>query len=178
MSAFPPAVIAKASRTRLLILDVDGVLTDGRIYYMAGGGEAKAFSTQDGAALKMLMATGVATAIITGRRSDIVERRAAELGISHVYQGVEDKAVALDTLAASAAIPAEAMAHVGDDIPDLPLFQRVALRFTVPSGHPEVIARADYVTHAAAGMGAVAEVCRLLMTAQNTWQSALARFDR
>ncbi|NJN50756.1 MAG: HAD hydrolase family protein [Gammaproteobacteria bacterium] len=176
MTIFPATVLAKAAATRLLILDVDGVLTDGRIYYLSGGGEAKAFNTQDGAALKMLMGTGVATAIITGRRSDIVERRARELGITHVHQGVEHKATALTSLCEASGVATSVMAHVGDDVPDLELFNRVALRLTVPSAHPEVITRADYVTHAAAGMGAVAEVCRLVMTAQNTWQDALARF--
>lgn len=178
MRAFPDSVLARARDTRLLILDVDGVLTDGRIFYLQGGGEAKAFNTQDGAALKMLMTTGVATAIITGRRSDIVERRAKELGVTYVFQGADDKAIAFAALCAETGLSGHAMAHVGDDIPDLPLFQRVGMCCTVNTAHPEVIARAHYVASAGAGMGAVAEICQLIMTAQNTWSTALERFLR
>lgn len=178
MTAYPPTVLAKARNIRMLVLDVDGVLTDGRLYYLSGGAEAKAFNTKDGAALKMLMGTGVATAIITGRQSDIVARRAQELGIDHVQQGVEDKAEGLHALQTSTGLETSAIAHMGDDVPDLPLFRRVAVTFSVPDAHPEVAARADYVTRAGAGMGAVAEVCHLIMTAQGTWIDALARIDR
>ncbi len=178
MTAYPATVLAKARTIRLLVLDVDGVLTDGRLYYLTGGGEAKAFNTQDGAALKMLMGTGIATAIITGRRSDVVDRRARELGIAHVQQGVDDKAEGLRVLQAQSGLDASVMAHMGDDVPDLPLFRRVAVAFSVPGAHPVVTARADYVTRATAGMGAVAEVCHLIMTAQGTWNDALARIDR
>jgi 3-deoxy-D-manno-octulosonate 8-phosphate phosphatase (KDO 8-P phosphatase) len=174
---FPPAVLASARAVRLLILDVDGVLTDGRLYYGNGGEELKAFSTQDGAAIKMLAGTGVAVAIITGRQSALVQHRARELGISHLHQGAEDKAVALDALTRDTGIARAQMAHVGDDLPDLPLFNRVGMAFTVPGAHPEVIARAHYTTHAAPGAGAVREVCHLLMVAQDTWRLALQRFD-
>lgn len=178
MRIFPDSALVRARDTRLLILDVDGVLTDGRIYYLQGGGEAKAFNTQDGAALKMLMTTGVATAIITGRRSDIVERRAKELGITHLFQGAEDKAMAFATLCTQTGLTGQVMAHIGDDIPDLPLFQRVGMCCTVGTAHPEVIARAHYVASAGAGMGAVAEICQLIMTAQSSWSTALERFLR
>jgi len=175
---YPPAVLERARATRLLSLDVDGVLTDGRLYYLTGGGEAKVFSTQDGAAVKMLMGTGVAVAIITGRASDIVPRRAKELGITHLYEGVADKTVALTALAQATGIPAHQMAHVGDDLPDLPLFNRVGLRITVPAAHPLLLERADYVTTAPPGLGAVREVCHLIMSAQNTWTTAVGAFDR
>jgi 3-deoxy-D-manno-octulosonate 8-phosphate phosphatase (KDO 8-P phosphatase) len=178
MNEYPQSVLTKAAATRLLILDVDGVLTDGRLYYLSGGGEGKAFNTQDGAGLKMLMGTGVTVAIVTGRRSEMVERRARELGIAHLYQGAEDKALILDELSQRTRVDRKAIAHMGDDIPDLALFRRVALRLSVPGGHPEVRLRADYVTRAGGGMGAVAEVCHLIMIAQDTWPAALAAIDR
>ncbi|HET6470322.1 MAG TPA: HAD-IIIA family hydrolase [Pseudomonadales bacterium] len=174
---FPQPILDKARAVRMLILDVDGVLTDGRLYYTEGGQESKAFSTQDGAAIKMLAASGVGVAIITGRQSAIVARRATELGVQHVYQGAGDKARALEDLVTRTGIDRPLIAHVGDDLPDLPLFNRVGMKFAVPGAHPEVIERADYVTRAPAGIGAVREVCHLLMVAQETWAAALARFD-
>ena len=175
---FPPATLASARRVRLLVLDVDGVLTDGRLYYLEGDREAKTFFTQDGAALKMLMATGIAVAIVTGRRSEVVRRRAAELGIERVFEGVDDKGRCIDELGVTTGISGLEMAYVGDDLPDLPAFNRVAFKITVPGAHPVVLDRADYVTSAPAGLGAVREVCELLMVAQGTWADALARFDR
>ena len=122
------------------------------MYYSESGEESKAFSTQDGAAIKMLSETGVIVAIITGRQSKLVARRAAELGVQHVYQGASDKARALEELILSTGIDRPMIAHVGDDLPDLPLFNRVGMTFSVPGAHPEVIERADYVTHAHAGL--------------------------
>ena len=174
---YPKPILDKARHVRLLILDVDGVLTDGRLYYSESGEESKAFSTQDGAAIKMLSDTGVIVAIITGRQSKLVARRAAELGVQHVYQGASDKARALEELILSTGIDRPLIAHVGDDLPDLPLFNRVGMTFTVPGAHPEVIERADYVTDANAGLGAVREVCHLLMIAQETWAAALGHYD-
>jgi 3-deoxy-D-manno-octulosonate 8-phosphate phosphatase (KDO 8-P phosphatase) len=175
---YPATILSRARGIRLLSLDVDGVLTDGRLYYLVGGGEAKAFSTQDGAAIKMLQSTGVRVAIVTGRRADVVTRRAAELGITLVYEGAEDKAACLAEICATTGLTPAQTAHVGDDVPDLPLFNRVALRVSVPHAHPLVLERADYVTSAAPGAGAVREVCHLIMTAQDTWRDALAAFDR
>jgi 3-deoxy-D-manno-octulosonate 8-phosphate phosphatase (KDO 8-P phosphatase) len=174
---YPEPILDKARHVRLLILDVDGVLTDGRLYYSESGEESKTFSTQDGAAIKMLSDTGVIIAIITGRQSKIVARRATELGVQHVYQGASDKARALEELILSTGIDRPMIAHVGDDLPDLPLFNRVGMTFTVPGAHPEVVERADYVTLAHAGLGAVREVCHLLMVAQETWAAALGRYD-
>ncbi len=136
---YPEPILDKARTVRLLILDVDGVLTDGRLYYSESGEESKAFCTQDGAAIKMLAETGVLVAIITGRQSKIVARRAAELGVQHVYQGASDKARALEQLIVHTGIDRPQIAHVGDDLPDLPLFNRVGMTFSVPGAHPEVI---------------------------------------
>ena len=174
---FPEPILDRARSIRLLILDVDGVLTDGRLYYSDAGEELKAFSTQDGAAIKMLKDTGVIVAIVTGRQSKLVARRATELGVQHLYQGASDKARALEELTGRTGIDRAQIAHVGDDLPDLPLFNRVALAFSVPGAHPEIIARADYVTSAPPGLGAVREICQLLMVAQETWSAALGRYD-
>ena len=176
--SFPAAALASAKRVRLLVLDVDGVLTDGRLYYLEGDREAKAFFTQDGAGLKMLMTTGISVAIVTGRRSDVVRRRASELGIRRLFEGVDDKGACIDELAVTTGISGVEMAHVGDDLPDLPAFNRVGFKIGVPGAHPVVLDRADYVTSAPAGLGAVREVCELLMVAQDTWTAALGRFDR
>ncbi len=184
---FPPSALDLARGVDLLILDVDGVMTDGRLYYedsgglsdhapsrpRTGGSGMKAFYAQDGAAIKMLQAAGIPVAIITGRRSEATARRASELGVAYAYQGFEDKAVALDALCGASGITAERMAHAGDDIPDLALFARVGMRLSVPEAHPEVAARADYVTTTAAGAGAVREICHLILIARGRWESAL-----
>lgn len=175
---FPPSALDLARGVDLLILDVDGVMTDGRLYYSdARGGPSsegfKAFFAQDGAAIKMLQAAGIPVAIISGRASEATARRAAELGVAYVYQGVEDKTAAMSALCGASGITAERMAHAGDDIPDLPLFDRVGMRLSVPEAHPEVAARADYVTRAAGGAGAVREICHLILIAKGLWESAL-----
>ena len=157
---------------RLLILDVDGVLTDGRLYYGADGAELKAFNALDGSAMKRLMAAGVAIAIISGRTSAALERRCAELGVAHVYAGMEDKAEALAALCAATAIDPERMAHVGDDLADLALFERVGLAVAVPNAHPAAIERADLVTRAAGGHGAVREICDDILASRPTPPSA------
>ncbi len=181
---FTASALALARDVDLLILDVDGVMTDGRLYYADSSGpshgapeqegEIKAFHAQDGAAIKMLQAAGIPVAVITGRASGATARRVTELGIAHVYQGVEDKTAALGTLCSESGIMPERMAHAGDDIPDLALFDRVGMRLSVPRAHPEVAARADYVTAAGGGAGAVREICHLILIAKGLWESALA----
>ncbi len=161
----------------LLILDVDGVLTDGRLYFGPDGEALKAFHTQDGAAIKMLQSAGIQVALITGRESAMVEQRAAELGIQHLYQGTADKTQALSKLLGKLGIDGRQAAHMGDDLPDLALFNRVGVRFTVPDANPEILARADYCTHAPGGHGAVREVCQLILKAQDRWHQVLAGFD-
>ena len=170
---FPLDALRAAARVELLILDVDGVLTDGQLYYVGEGVEAKAFFAQDGAAIKMLQSAGTPVALITGRASEAVTRRAAELGIAHVYQDAGDKGAALNHLCAAADIAPARMAHAGDDVADLSLFDRVGLRLSVPGAHPEVAARAHYITKAKAGAGAVREICHLLLLAKGRWESAL-----
>ena len=168
-----PAAAQRARAIRLLILDVDGVLTDGRLYYGPDGAEIKAFHAQDGSAMKMLMGAGIPIAIVTGRRSEAVQRRARELGVAWLYDGVADKARALESLCAESGVAPEHMAHVGDDIADLALFDRVGMSFSVPDAHPMVAAAAHCVTERPGGAGAVREVCDLILHAQGKWTEAL-----
>jgi 3-deoxy-D-manno-octulosonate 8-phosphate phosphatase (KDO 8-P phosphatase) len=156
---------AAIPRIRLLVLDVDGVLTDGRLWFGADGEALKAFHVRDGAGIKAALAAGIEVAIISGRRSAAVERRAAELGLRHVQQGCEDKGAALRTLAATLGVPLTAVACVGDDTPDLAMLALAALPVAVADAHPAVLAAARHVTRAAGGAGAVREVCDLLLGA-------------
>ena len=157
----------RARRIRLVAFDVDGVLTDGSIAYTDRGDEIKSFNTQDGSAIKRLMANGIEVALITGRESPIVERRAMELGIHHLYQGTADKLGTLRRLLDELDLAAPACAYVGDDLPDLPVFAAVGLAVSVPNGQPEVREAAHHVTERAGGHGAASDVCRLLLNARN-----------
>ena len=164
-----PAFVASARNLRLVSFDVDGVLTDGSIFYADDGREIKAFNVQDGAAIKLLMAHGIEVALLTGRVSPMVERRARELGISHLYQGLDHKAPALTSLCNRLEISLENTAHVGDDLPDLALFDIVGFSISVPNGHPTVRERADYVTRTAGGGGVARELAELILRARDDW---------
>jgi 3-deoxy-D-manno-octulosonate 8-phosphate phosphatase (KDO 8-P phosphatase) len=167
---------ARARNVRLLMLDVDGVLTDGRLSFTTSGEEIKAFHVRDGHGLKLLQATGVEVAIITARSSPIVERRAAELGIGHLYQGAENKRTVVDELLAKLGIQPRDAAYMGDDVVDLPAMRRCGLALTVPDA-PELVKRhAHYVARHAGGAGAVREACELIMSAQGTLDIQLARY--
>lgn len=168
----------RARRVKLLVLDVDGVLTDGTLYFSAAGEELKAFNIQDGLGVKMLRNGGVDSAIITGRRSQAVERRAENIGISRVRQGVEDKLAAFDGLLRELALPAEQVGCVGDDLPDLPLLKLCGLAVTVPEAPAYVRAAAHYVTSAGGGRGAVREVCELILQAQGLLEAQIAAYCR
>lgn len=169
-------VMHKAAQVRLLALDVDGVLTDGRLYFAEDGQELKTFDTQDGHGIKMLQQSGVICAIITGRTTKLVERRAKNLGIAHLLQGREDKLVALRELSAELGIALDNMAYVGDDWPDLPAIRAAGLGVAVANAHNELHTHADYVTRLQGGRGAVREVCDLLLKAQHTYDAALAPY--
>ncbi|NLI30464.1 MAG: 3-deoxy-manno-octulosonate-8-phosphatase KdsC [Nitrospiraceae bacterium] len=166
-------LLERAKDIRLLILDVDGVLTDGSIILDNNGNELKAFHVRDGHGIKMLQKVGIEIAIITGRRADVVERRASELGIQHVYQGVLNKAAAYADLQEKTGIPASAIACVGDDIVDIPLLRRAALSVAVADATEETRAAAAYVTKARGGRGAVREVCDLILKATGKWDQLL-----
>lgn len=166
----------RASRVKVMIFDVDGVLTDGSLTYGPEGEVTKTFNVLDGLGIQLLNKTGVKTAIISARKSPIVVKRAADLGISHVYQGIHDKRVGFAELLQVTGATPEECGYIGDDVIDLPLFTRVGFAVTVPSGHPEVQHRAHYVTRNAGGRGAVREVCDLVMRAQGTYEQALAPY--
>jgi 3-deoxy-D-manno-octulosonate 8-phosphate phosphatase (KDO 8-P phosphatase) len=172
----PLAHMERAARVKVMIFDVDGVLTDGSLTYGPDGEATKTFYVLDGLGIQLLQKTGVQTAIISARRSPIVVRRAADLGINHVYQGQHDKRLAFAELLAATGITAEECGYIGDDVIDLPLFTRVGFAVTVPSGHPEVQHRAHYVTRSPGGRGAVREVCDMVMRAQGTYEQALAPY--
>jgi 3-deoxy-D-manno-octulosonate 8-phosphate phosphatase (KDO 8-P phosphatase) len=166
----------RAARVKVMIFDVDGVLTDGSLTYGPDGEATKTFFVLDGLGIQLLQKTGVQTAIISARQSPIVVTRARDLGIGHVYQGMHDKRVAFAKLLEATGATAEQCGYIGDDVIDLPLLTKVGFAVTVPSGHPEVQHRAHYVTRAAGGRGAVREVCDLVMRAQGSYEKALAPY--
>ena len=163
----PDEILRRLRGVRLLGLDVDGVLTDGRIYYGPDNAEYKAFHVQDGSAMKRLMASGVPIAIVTGRTSEAVARRASELGVPYLYAGVADKLETLRELAARSGVALDDMAYAGDDLADLAVFGHVGVSVGVPNAHPDVIRQADYVTSNPGGFGAVREICDLVIAARS-----------
>lgn len=166
----------KIKPIRLIAFDVDGVLTDGGLYLSDSGEEFKRFNSLDGHGLKMLKASGIELAIITGRKSRCVELRTQNLGISRVYQGVEDKLAAMQSLLSDLQLPPEAAAFMGDDVVDLPVMRRVGLALSVPAAPQIVRDHADYVTLREGGHGAVREVCELIMDAQGSLATQLAPY--
>ncbi len=154
------------SQIRLVAFDVDGVFTDGRLYLSDAGVESKAFNTQDGYGVRRLIENNIDVAVISGRESAAVAQRMAELGVAHVIQGCKDKVAALDKLTAELGINATQCAYVGDDVPDLPLLQKVGYAVAVANAVVEVQQQCDYTTAAAGGHGAVREVCELVLAAQ------------
>lgn len=173
-----PAMIAERARAiRLLACDVDGVLTDGRLQFLGLEGgvvEGKSFSILDGFGVKLLQETGVTVALITGRRSEIVERRAREMGVRHVAQGVGNKKAAWESLLSQLGLTPEQSAYAGDDWPDLAVIRACGLGITVPNASELLRRHAHYVTRAAGGAGAVREICELIMAAQGTLESRMA----
>lgn len=165
-------VLNKAEQVKLLVCDVDGVFSDGRIYLGNDGEELKAFHTKDGFGIKALVKSGVAVAIITGRRSAIVKNRMTALNVGHIIQGEEDKLPALKTLMKQLGVSKENVAFIGDDCPDLPCIEYVGLGVAVSDAHPMVADKADFKTFTRGGFGAVRELCDLIMQAQNTLHDA------
>jgi 3-deoxy-D-manno-octulosonate 8-phosphate phosphatase (KDO 8-P phosphatase) len=159
-------LLKRAAAIRLLICDVDGVLTDGRIYFNDDGVESKAFFATDGVGLKLLQRAGIEIAWITGSRAPAVTHRARVLGVNHVIMGVFDKLPPWRELCAQLDIAPEACAYIGDDLPDLPLLNACGLAFTVPHAAEALKQAAHYVTQKPGGRGAVREVCDLILTAQ------------
>jgi len=166
--------LARAKDLKLMIFDVDGVMTDGMLYYSERGEELKAFNIQDGHGIKMLRQYGVEAALITARNSRAVELRAANLGIAHLYQGVEDKRSAYATLLSRLGLAAAQSGYMGDDLLDLPLLTRCGFAATVPAAPEALQRRAHYVTRAHGGHGAVREVCELILSAQGALERAIS----
>ena len=158
--------IESASKIRLLLLDVDGILTDGKIYFSNSGEESKAFHSLDGHGIKMLIRAGIPVGIITGRESNIVTNRASDLGIDILYQGREDKIDALREIIANTGIPADAIAYAGDDLPDLPVLRAVGLSFSVPGAHPDLKSAVNAITTRSGGEGAVREITDFILSSQ------------
>ncbi|MGE5488575.1 MAG: KdsC family phosphatase [bacterium] len=173
-------ITAKASKIKLLLMDVDGVLTDGKLYNVPGPGggifETKAFDSQDGIALQWLSWYGIESGVISGRVSPATEERCRQCGCAHIYQGYLEKVPVLEEILAKTGIAPEETAYVGDDLVDVVLFRRVGLSIAVGNARPEVKCAADYVTSADGGRGAVREVCEMLMKAQGIWDKLLARY--
>ncbi|ASF47071.1 3-deoxy-manno-octulosonate-8-phosphatase KdsC [Methylovulum psychrotolerans] len=163
--------VTKAAAIRLLILDVDGVLTDGKLFFDQQGNEYKSFHAQDGHGIKLLRRTGVEVAVISGRSSPIVSLRMNALGISHVYQGHEDKRAAFAELLAKLALTPEQVAYVGDDLLDLPIMSQVGLAVAVHDAVATVKDLAHWHTSRCGGCGAVREVCDLIMQAQGHYDA-------
>ncbi len=160
--------MAAARGIRLLTCDVDGVLTDGRIYVDDTGRETKAFNALDGVGLKLLMRTGITIAWITGSNAAVVRHRARALGIDRVIQGAEDKLTPWEALRGELDLPPAVCAHIGDDLPDVPVFARCGFAVTVPHAPASVRAHAHFVTAREGGMGAVRELCELILAAQGS----------
>lgn len=169
-------VLQKARNIRLVIFDVDGVLTDGRLLFDGAGREYKSFHARDGHGIKMLRETGVEVAIISGRRSASVAVRMKELGIQHVYQGTKVKTAALKNLCHKLELTPDQVAFVGDDLPDLPIMRHVGLAIAVHDAHFAIKPYADWCTTHLGGQGAAREVSDFIMRAQSTLDAAIGRY--
>ena len=166
LADLPADVLDRAARIRLAVFDVDGTLTDGRLWYSEGGHETKVFHVHDGLGLKQLQANGVLVALITARISHPVALRAEELDIAHVYQGQSDKRACLLELLDALHLAPEQVAFIGDDLPDLPPMRIAGLAVAVANAHPWVAEQAHWQTSKSGGLGAAREVCDLILHAQ------------
>ena len=169
-------ILEKAAKIKLLIFDVDGVLTDGSLIIGDDGQEYKAFFSKDGLGMKMLQKTGVKIAIITARSSNVVTQRMQSLGIKHVYQGQSEKLPAFEKILTELALSSEQVAYVGDDVVDLPVMLKVGLSITVADAHHLVKEHAHWQTPSAGGRGAARDICELIMQAQNTLETQFQKY--
>ncbi|MBN2254385.1 MAG: HAD-IIIA family hydrolase [Deltaproteobacteria bacterium] len=166
----------KIRHVSFLILDVDGVMTDGRIIIDDAGNETKQFHVRDGHGLKLLMRVGIEVIVITGRTSEVVEHRARELGIHEVHQGSKDKVAVLEEIMARRNITGENIAYMGDDIVDVPVFRKVGFAVAVADASDDAREAADYITGNSGGNGAVREICELILKVQNKWDTVVSRY--
>lgn len=169
-------ILEKAKKIKLVIFDIDGVLTDGSLFRGDDGQEYKAFNSKDGHGIRMLLDGGIDIAIITGRTSNVVEHRAKDLGITRIYQGKREKLPAYLELLEDVKLDHEEIAYVGDDVVDLPVMTKVGLSICVQDGHPFVKDHCDWVTGIPGGRGAGREVCELLLKAQGKLDDMLASY--
>ena len=165
-------MMAQAEKIRLLILDVDGVMSDGLIYMGNSGEELKAFNVRDGYGIRCVLTSGIEVAIITGRKAKLLEDRCQTLGITHLWQGQSDKRIAYHELLTHLSLTPDQVAYIGDDLIDWPVMAEIGLSVAVADAHPLLIPRADYVTRIDGGRGAVREVCDLLLLAQGKLDEA------
>ena len=168
--------LTQLKHIKLLILDVDGVLTDGSIIYNDNGVETKIFNVKDGLGIRLLMKAGITLCIATGRRSNALYNRCDNLGIEHIFDGLGDKAAILDPILNRTGVSTEQVAFIGDDLPDLALMKKVGLSIAVADAHKTVLKHADMVTSAKGGDGAVREVCEAILKAQGLWDNILEGF--
>ncbi len=166
----------KLNRIKLLLLDVDGVLTDGQIIYTDSGEQIKSFSSKDGMGLRLLMDNGIRVGIVTGRKSDALAHRCRNLGIDLVFDGISDKGAAFIKIAEQTGILAKDIAFAGDDLIDLPAMIRAGVSFTVPDAPEEVKLKADMVTSARGGHGAVREICELILKSKGVWEQLINKY--
>ncbi len=166
-------IAAKVKLVRLLILDVDGIMTDGSIVYDNEGGETKTFNVRDGHGIKLMMKAGLSLALITARSSQAVLRRADELGITLVYQGTRDKLSAFEEILEETSLEQGQTAYMGDDIIDIPVLKRAGFSVTVPDAASEVKERVDYITEKKGGRGAVREVVEMILKEQGKWEGVI-----
>ena len=170
-------ITARAQRIKLLLMDCDGVLTDGRLWLTSDGDEQKAFHARDGQGISLLHRAGLQTGIITGRTSSAVDRRARDLKMSYVRQYAKDKIKALEEILAEAGVTTDECAYIGDDVGDIPVMRRVGLAVAVSDAVGETKQAAQYITALKGGQGAVREVCDLVLKAQGRWDELMERFS-
>ena len=168
--------VGRAAKVKLVIFDVDGVLTDGSLHYGPDGEVMKTFNVQDGLGIKLLQEAGILTAIISARRSPQVTARARDLGIEFVHQGGHDKLTPFNDLLAKTGLAAEEVAFIGDDVVDLTILKRVGFAVGVPNGRADVLSRVHHVTDAQGGRGAVRELCEFVLRATGTYDKVMAQF--
>ena len=169
-------ILEKAAKVKLVIFDVDGVLTDGSLFYDNDGQEYKAFNSRDGHGMKMLQGSGVKVGIITGRTSNVVTHRMANLGVTNVYQGQLDKVPAFEQMISDLGVSADEVAYVGDDVVDLPVMRKVGLAIAVADAHSFVKEHAHWTTPNGGGRGAARDVCELIMRGHGVLDEALASY--
>lgn len=169
-------ILERAAKIRLVSFDVDGVLTDGKLFFDEQGREYKSFHVCDGLGIKLLRSTGVEVAVISGRLGESVQRRMEGLGIVHVFLGQKHKLAVLQSLCDTLGLKNEQIAHVGDDLPDLPLMRRVGLAVAVADAHEAILPHVHWVTQRPGGSGAAREVCDLVLRAQGTYDAVIRSF--